>query len=265
VRIVYLGTPEIAIPPLRALHAAGHDIALVVSRKDARRGRGSSTSASPVKAVAHELSLPVSENVDDVLTVGAELGVVVAYGRIIKPHVLQALPMVNLHFSLLPRWRGAAPMERALLEGDTETGVCLMDVEDGLDTGAVYRRVTVPITEHSTGTSLHAALVEAGTTMLVDALAEGLGTPEPQDGEPTYAAKIGPADLHIDWEGDPVRELRKVRLGGAWTTVAGRRLKVLDAAVSDGALVPTVVQPEGKGAMAYSAWRNGARTAVLGS
>jgi methionyl-tRNA formyltransferase len=265
VRIVYLGTPEIAVPPLRALHAAGHDIRLVVSRKDARRGRGTTITPSPVKAVAHELSLPVSENVDDVLTVGADLGIVVAYGRIIKPHVLHELKMVNLHFSLLPRWRGAAPVERALLEGDTETGVCLMDVEEGLDTGAVYRRVTVPIHEHSTGASLHDALVAAGTTMLVDALAEGLGTPVPQEGDPTYAAKIGPGDLLIDWSADPAHELRKVRLGGAWTTVGGRRLKILDAIVSDSALVPTVVQPEGKGAMAYSAWRNGKRDAVLGS
>ena len=138
-RLVYLGTPEMAVPPLRALVAAGHDVALVITRADRRRGRGGATSPSPVKAAAVELGVPVSHDVDDVLTAGAELGVVVAFGRIIKPHVLAALPMVNVHFSLLPRWRGAAPVERALLAGDTETGVCIMDVEEGLDTGGVLR------------------------------------------------------------------------------------------------------------------------------
>src|SRR5262245_2807136 len=106
-----------AVPPLRALVAAGHDVVLVITRADRRRGRGSATSPSPVKAAAAELAVPVTHDIDDALTAGAELGVVVAYGRIIKPHVLAALPMVNVHFSLLPRWRGAAPVERALLAG----------------------------------------------------------------------------------------------------------------------------------------------------
>jgi len=111
-----------AVPPLEALVDAGHDVALVVTRVDKRRGRGGATSPSPVKAAAQHLGIPVSHDVDDVVAVGAELGVVVAYGRIIEPHVLIALPMVNLHFSLLPRWRGAAPVERALLAGDRVTG-----------------------------------------------------------------------------------------------------------------------------------------------
>ena len=119
-RLVFLGTPEIAVPPLRALHEAGHDIALVVSRPDRRRGRGGSLSPSPVKEAALELGLPVTDRVDDVIDAGAELGVVVAYGRLIRPHVLAAVPMVNMHFSLLPRWRGAAPVERAILAGDTD-------------------------------------------------------------------------------------------------------------------------------------------------
>ena len=114
-RLVYLGTPGMAVPPLRALVAAGFDIALVVSRPDKRRGRGSATAPSPVKAAALDLGLPVTSSVDDALTVGADLGVVVAFGRIIAVRVLAELPMVNLHFSLLPRWRGAAPVERALL------------------------------------------------------------------------------------------------------------------------------------------------------
>jgi methionyl-tRNA formyltransferase len=113
--LVYLGTPAIAVPPLEALVAGGHDVALVVTGADKRRGRGNETSPSPVKEAAMRLGIPVSHAVDDVLSVGAELGVVVAFGRLIKPHVLAELPMVNLHFSLLPRWRGAAPVERALL------------------------------------------------------------------------------------------------------------------------------------------------------
>ena len=134
-----------AVPPLRALVAAGHDVALVVTRPDRRRGRGTAASPSPVKAAALELGLPVSHDVDDALGADAELGVVVAFGRIIKPHVLEALPMINVHFSLLPRWRGAAPVERALLAGDEVTGVCVMGVEETLDTGPVYGCRTVPI------------------------------------------------------------------------------------------------------------------------
>ena len=125
-RLVFLGTPGTAVPALRGLAAAGHEIPLVVSRPDRRRGRGPQLSPSPVKAAALELGLPVTARIDDVLAVEAELGVVVAFGRLIKPHVLAHLEMVNVHFSLLPRWRGAAPVERAILAGDTETGVCLM-------------------------------------------------------------------------------------------------------------------------------------------
>ena len=136
-RLVFLGTPDASVVPLRALADAGHHIALVVSQPDRRRGRGRQTSPSPVKAAALELGLPVTDDVDDALAVGADLGVVVAFGRLIRPHVLAALPMVNIHFSLLPRWRGAAPVERAILAGDARTGVDLMGVEEGLDTGAV--------------------------------------------------------------------------------------------------------------------------------
>ncbi|MDQ4131986.1 MAG: methionyl-tRNA formyltransferase, partial [Actinomycetota bacterium] len=130
-RLVFLGTPEVAVGPLRALVADGHDVALVVSRPDRKRGRGGALVPSPVKAAALELGLPVTDRVDDVIDVGAELGVLVAYGRLVRPHVLARVPMVNLHFSLLPRWRGAAPVERAILAGDRETGVCLMALDEG--------------------------------------------------------------------------------------------------------------------------------------
>lgn len=258
-RLVYLGTPEVAVPVLKALVAAGHDVRLVVTGVDKRRGRGGELSPSPVKAAALRLGIPVSHSVDDVLDAGAELGVVVAFGRIIKPHVLAELPMVNLHFSLLPRWRGAAPVERALLAGDEVTGVCVMKVEEGLDTGGVYARVEVPIAADATLESLRARLVEVGTRLLLDTLADGLGEPEPQTGEPTYAAKIDPSELRIDWSRPAAEIDRLVRLGGAWTTFRGSRVKIHEAQLDDGRLVPTVVQPEGKGRMTYAAWRNGAR------
>ncbi len=260
-RLVYLGTPEMAVPPLEALVEAGHDVALVITRVDKRRGRGSDTSPSPVKAAARRLGIEVSHEVDDVLTVGADLGVVVAFGHIIKPHVLDAVPMVNLHFSLLPRWRGAAPVERALLAGDDMTGVCVMGVEEGLDTGGVYARAEVPITDTTTADDLRSELVARGTRLLVDTLEHGLGDPEPQVGTPTYAAKIDTAELRIDWD-RPVAEIdRLIRLGGAWTTFRGARFKIHAAEIVDGEIVPTVVQPEGKPRMDADAWRNGARPA----
>ena len=144
-RLVYFGTPDMAVPPLEALVADGFDVALVITRIDKRRGRGSDVAPSPVKAAALRLELPVSHLVDDALLVGADLGVVVAFGQLITAHVLERLPMVNLHFSLLPRWRGAAPVERALLAGDATTGVCLMQLAEGLDTGPLLDVVEVPI------------------------------------------------------------------------------------------------------------------------
>jgi len=269
VKLVYLGTPDMAVPPLRALVDAGHDIVLVVTRGDKRRGRGSGVTPSPVKAAALELGLAVSHSVDDVLTAvrddDAELGVVVAFGQIIKPHVLDTIPMVNLHFSLLPRWRGAAPVERALLAGDQVTGVCVMAVEEGLDTGGVYARSEVPIGAETIAAALRAELVDAGTALLVDTLDRPLDTwiddPEPQVGEITYASKFASGDLEIDWSLAAVEVHRLIRVGGAWTTFRGKRLKINEARLIDGRVVPVVVQPEGKPAMAFDAWRHGARPA----
>lgn len=260
-RLVYLGTPAMAVPPLEALVEAGHEVALVVTGADKRRGRGSGISPSPVKAAAQRLGIPVSHRVDDVLDQDAELGVVVAFGRLVKPHVLAELPMVNLHFSLLPRWRGAAPVERALLAGDDVTGVCVMEVEEGLDTGGVYACEEVPIGPATTADQLRETLVDVGTRLLVDTLADGLGVATPQTGEPTYAAKIDPGELRIDWSAPVERIDRLIRLGGAWTTFRGARIKIHEARIEAGELVPTVVQPEGKPRMAYEAWRNGARPA----
>ena len=216
---------------------------------------------------------------EDALSVGAELGVVVAYGRIIKNEVLERLPLVNAHFSLLPRWRGAAPVERAILAGDTVTGVCLMAIDEGLDTGPVYRCEQVDIGPEETAPELRSQLATLGASMLVAALATGLGNPVPQEGEPTYALKIEPADLFLDWPRPAIELHRVVRLGRAWTTWRGRRLLVLAARVTDlpgGGLAPgqlqgdvvatgqgglrlVTVQPEGRGPMAAADWVRGAR------
>jgi methionyl-tRNA formyltransferase len=266
-RLVYLGTPAMAVPPLEALVAAGHEIALVVTGVDKKRGRGGDLSPTPVKDAATRLGLPVSHTVDDVLGLGADhgvdhgvdLGVVVAFGRIIKPHVLAQLSMVNLHFSLLPRWRGAAPVERALLAGDDVTGVCVMALEEGLDTGGIYAQVEVPIGPTTTADELRRELVEVGSKLLVDTLGAGLGEPRPQVGDATYASKIDPAELRVDWSRPAAEIDRLVRLGGAWTTFRGTRVKIHAAVLTDDELVPTVVQPEGRPRMAFDAWRNGAR------
>ena len=278
-RLVYLGTPEAAVPPLLALANAGHDIALVVSRADRRRGRNAELTPSPVKEAALALDLPVTDKVDDVLGVGAELGVVVAFGRLIKPHVLAVVPMVNLHFSLLPRWRGAAPVERAIMAGDTETGVCLMEIEEGLDTGGVYAQERVPIGVDETLEELRGRLVTIGARMVVDELAKGLGTPTPQRGEPTYAEKLSPEDLHLDWA-RPAQELARLpRVGKAWTLFRGGRFIVVKAqsvpagpapGVLDGLVVGTgegglellEVQAEGRAVQRATDWRNGARPSV---
>ena len=262
-----------AVPPLRALVATGHEVVVVVTRVDKRRGRGADVQPSPVKAAALELGIPVVHRVDDALGAGAALGVVAAFGQLIKPRVLAELPMVNLHFSLLPRWRGAAPVERALLAGDEVTGVCLMQIEEGLDTGGVYRRATVPIGPTTTGDELRAELVAVGTKLLIDALAEGLGDPQPQQGEPTYAPKLDPAELHVDWSAAPEQIDRLIRLGGAWTTFRGRRLKLIEAELVGnepddrlggdrvGGLRLVRVQPEGRAAMAFADWARGAHPA----
>jgi methionyl-tRNA formyltransferase len=280
-RLAYFGTPEPAVRPLQALVDAGHDIALCVTRPDRRRGRGTAVTPSPVKAAATALGIPVSTDMDAVTDAGVELVVVVAYGRIIPVALLERVPMLNLHFSLLPRWRGAAPVERAILAGDAETGVCVMGVEEGLDTGPVYARRVVPLGDDVDLVTLRAELVEIGSALLVEVLANGVGglpTPQAQVGEPTTAAKVTHAELHLDWE-EPARQLqRRVRLGRAWTTFRGQRLGVIQASPEDtdatdppGTLVGTAVctghgllrlvtvQPESRRPMDAEAWVRGSR------
>jgi methionyl-tRNA formyltransferase len=286
-RLAYLGTPDIAVPPLRALVEAGHDVALCVTRPDRRRGRGGRTTPSPVKEAATELGLTVSHDMDDLMAADVELAVVVAYGRIIPRRLLEQVSMVNLHFSLLPRWRGAAPVERAILAGDRETGVCLMKVEEGLDTGPVYAVRTVPLDDDVTLEALRRQLVTVASALVVDALAagvSGLPDPEPQQGEVTTADKITKEDLHLRWTAPALHLRRVVRLGRAWTTFRGKRLTVLDVApgpsrpdterhppgaldgpvvaTGDGTLVLRQVQPESRSPMSAEEWLRGVRPAV---
>jgi len=270
------------VPPLRALVEAGYEVPLVVSRPDTRRGRGGVVTPSPVKAAALGLGLQVTDRVTDAVSVEADLGVVVAYGALLRPPVLGHLPLVNLHFSLLPRWRGAAPVERALLAGDAETGVCVMAVEEGLDTGGVYRAVSVPIDPEESAEDLRGRLVDAGVAALLDCCASGFGSPQPQEGVATSAAKLTTEDRRLHWEESAEFLHRVVRIGRAWTTFRGRRLLVHASrratapagAVSTcppGTMVGTVVcagtgwlqllevQPEGRGRLEAAAWRNGVR------
>lgn len=252
-KLVYLGTPDMAVPPLRALHGAGHQIALVVSGVDKRRGRRGAPSPSPVKAAALELGLEVSDDPDDLLEVGADLGVVVAYGRLLRPHLVSALDMVNLHFSLLPRWRGAAPIQRAILAGDPETGVTIMQMDAGLDTGGMILKQAIPIAENDNAQTLHDKLAALGAQLIVRALHEQPAVVAQDPAQASYAAKITKAEARIDWTRPAAELARAIRaynpMPGAYTGWQGQPLKLWRAeAVSAASAVPgTVLQADAQG------------------
>ncbi len=277
-RIAYLGTPQEAVEPLRALVAAGHEIVLVVTQADKRRGRGGALSPSPVKAAAQELFLPVSHRVKDILDTDAEVGVVVAFGRLLKPVVLDHMTFLNLHPSLLPRWRGATPIESAILAGDARSGVCVMKLEEEMDAGPIYAMAETDVFDDETADELSHRLFALGTVLLLEQLQQGLSEPTAQVGEPTFAQKISPEDLHLSWQ-QPAEQLARItRIGRGWTTFRGKRLLVLKTravsktvdgnpgtlegtvvATGQGALELVTVQPEGKGPQSAQAWVNGAR------
>ena len=271
------------MPALHALAAAGFEIPVVVTGAPRRRTRRGSDTPSRVAAAAAELGLPVSYDAADLACCGADCAVAVAYGRLVGEDVLASTPMLNLHFSLLPRWRGAAPVERALLAGDEITGVCLMALEPTLDTGPVYWRHELPIGPADTAASLRNRLAREGARRLAASLRAGLGVPAAQHGEPTYARKLTSADRRIDWTRPAACIDRQIRAGGAWTTLDGRRL-VIRAAVPlpvaapsgpDHALPGTLVydtvvtgddllrlravQPAGRSQVDAQAWLHGAR------
>lgn len=287
-RIAFLGTPDTAVTVLEALVAAGIEVAHVVTRVDKRRGRGSTLMPSPVKVAAEAHGLPVSHRVDDVLELDppVDVGVVVAYGALVKPHVLATIPMVNLHFSLLPRWRGAAPVERCILAGDAETGVCLMQVEVGLDTGGVLGVERVAVDDRVTADELRDDLARRGSVLLIDALRGGLPPAVPQVGEPSHADKLSSDDRRIVWSDPAERSIRRSRIGGAWTELDGARMRIgtmqvtaepspgepgtatalngrLIVATGDRSVEILTLQPEGKSMMAARDWVNGRRGAPV--
>lgn len=276
--VIFLGTPQAAVTVLDALVTAGHPVPLVVSRADARRGRGGAMSPSPVKARAVELGLPVTDDLGALRTLDIPadaVGVVVAYGRIVPGDILARLPMLNVHFSLLPRWRGAAPVERAILAGDSVTGVCIMRMEEGLDTGPVFARSQVPVDGSVTTAELTALLAETGAGLMCAVLDRPLAEPEPQTGESTYARKVTPDEAEIDWRADAAHILRLVRALPARTSLDGRRLRIVRATAGDGDLGPgqmdascnvgtgdgcvrlLSVQPEGRQSMDAADWLRG--------
>jgi len=212
-RIVFMGSPDFSVKALSALCETDHDIICVYSQQPRPAGRGKADRRTPVHVFAEERGITVrtpkslkkAPEQDEFDALDADLAIVVAYGLILPKPILEAprLGCVNLHASLLPRWRGAAPIQRAIMAGDTETGVQAMVMEEGLDTGAVLATARTPITPEDTAGSLHDRLAELGAGLLprvVDDLERGALTPEPQsDDGVTYAAKLGPEDQLIDW------------------------------------------------------------------
>lgn len=242
-RIIFMGTPEFSVPALDALVSAGHDVVAVYSQPPRPAGRGKKARPGPVHARADALGLPVrcpvslksEEEQAAFAALGADIAVVVAYGLILPQAVLDA-PVhgcLNIHASLLPRWRGAAPIHRAILAGDTETGVCIMQMEAGLDTGPVLLRESTAIGPDDTTADLHDRLSGMGAALVVQALADlpGLKPVAQSDTGVTYAEKIDKSEARINWT-RPAHEVdRQIRglspFPGAWCLSGETRLKLL--------------------------------------
>ncbi len=249
-RLIFMGTPDFAVPALDALVAAGHEIAAVYARAPRPAGRGQQPRPTPVQRRAEALGLPVRtpktlrdpEIQAEFAATGAEAAVVVAYGLILPQPVLDAPARgcLNIHASLLPRWRGAAPIHRAVLAGDAETGVCVMAMEAGLDTGPVLLREAIPIGPQDTTGDLHDRLAALGARLIVEALARiDTLTPAPQPAEGvTYATKIDKAEARIDWACPAVEVDRRIRglspFPGAFTHLGDERIKLLRSHLAEG-------------------------------
>ncbi|QDZ13825.1 methionyl-tRNA formyltransferase [Humibacter ginsenosidimutans] len=258
-RIAFAGTPQAAVPTLRALAAGPHEIVTVVTRPDAPLGRKRVLTPSPVAIAAAQLGLPVvkarrldEEATASILDARPELGVVVAYGGLVREPLLSAPEhgWINLHFSLLPRWRGAAPVQRALIAGDQITGAAVFRLVPELDAGDVYDMVEHPIGPDDTAGELLDALAVEGAELVarvVDSIATGSAVAVAQEGEPTLAPKLGLDDARLDLTRDAAAVYARLRgvtpEPGAFVTVAGTRVKVLAAARSGAApLVPGQLQ-----------------------
>ena len=260
-RLIFAGTPEFAARALAALHGAGHDIALVLTRPDRPTGRGLKLVPSAVKALALEHGLPLfqpanlkEEQASERLrAAAAELMVVAAYGLILPESVLALTPRgaINIHASLLPRWRGAAPIQRAILAGDAHTGITIMQMDRGLDTGAVLTAAAIPIAADDTGGSLHDKLADLGARLIVSALAQlerGELEARPQaEAGASYAAKISKAEAGIDWREPAAAIERKVRAfnphPGASSGIGNVGLKIWRAgAIAAGGAPGTILE-----------------------
>lgn len=249
-RIVFMGTPDFSVPVLDALVDAGHDIAAVYCQPPRPAGRGKKERPTPVHLRAEALGLdvrhPKSLRSDDAqaefAALNADVAVVVAYGLILPQAILDAPKhgCLNIHASLLPRWRGAAPIHRAIMAGDPETGICIMQMDAGLDTGPVLLREASPIRDTETTGALHDRLSAMGAALIVQALEhlpELTAVAQPEAGI-TYADKIDKSEAHIDWTQPAAQVDRLIRglspFPGAWTTLNGARLKVLESTVASG-------------------------------
>lgn len=251
-RVIFMGTPEFSVPALQAI-AARHEVVCVYSQPPRAAGRGQKPRPSPVQAAAEALGIPVRNSVRlkgaeeqaEFAALDADVAVVVAYGLILPQPVLDAprLGCLNIHASLLPRWRGAAPIHRAVIAGDAETGVAIMQMEAGLDTGPVLAEARTPIGVEETTADLHDRLSRMGAELIVDVL-DRLPLPAaPQAAEGvTYAAKIDKAEARIDWT-RPAAEVDRLIRGlspfpGAWCMAGGERLKLLRSRLAEGQGAP---------------------------
>jgi methionyl-tRNA formyltransferase len=257
-RIVFAGTPDFSVPALDALHAAGHEITAVYTQPDRPAGRGQSLNESPVKRRAIELGLPLeqpatlrtAEAAADLAAHRPELMVVVAYGLILPPAILGVprLGCLNIHASLLPRWRGAAPIQRAILAADTTTGITIMQMDAGLDTGAMLLVRPLPIGARESGGQLHDRLAALGADSIVAAVEQCLAgrleaVRQPEEGA-TYAAKIRKQEAVIDWRQSAAQIDRQVRAFNPWpvaeTRWQGQQLRIWEAesVAADGGVEP---------------------------
>ncbi len=253
-KILFMGTPEFSVQVLEALVEAGHEIVAVYTQPPRPAGRGKALRLTPVAQRAEAMGLPVfsplslrdPEEISKLAQLKADIGVVVAYGLILPQAVLDAprLGCLNIHASLLPRWRGAAPIQRAIMAGDVETGVCIMQMDAGLDTGPVRSERRIPITAAETASSLHDRLADIGSVAICDVLEDLDEFPAVAQSETgvTYAEKIDKAEARIDWTQNAVSIDRNIRglspFPGAWTELDGQRIKLLLSEVADGSGAP---------------------------
>jgi methionyl-tRNA formyltransferase len=259
-RLAVAATAPIGADVLERL-AAHHDVAYLLTRPDAPRGRGRKLAAPPAKVVAERLGIPVHQPEKPQLPEPADAVVVCAYGLYIPPPLLARSLWVNVHPSLLPRWRGAAPVERAILAGDETTGVTIHRTVEALDAGPIAAQESFPIGADDDAGTIFVRSAEVAARLLDDVLADPVFEEQPEEGA-TYAEKIGPADRELDLD-DPVDAWRRVRALsphiGAWATLEGRRVIVWRARLDDGGFVPLEVQPEGRKRMSYDEFRRGLR------